>query len=55
MDSAAVIVPIHVHDKVVHSIPVNGPFVVLIENSCMMFGVLAPDELDAKVVDTKSE
>jgi hypothetical protein len=54
VDPAAVIVPIHVHAEVVHSIPVNGTFVVFIEIFCKMFGMLPPNVLDTKVVDTES-
>ncbi len=53
MDSAAVVVPIHVHAKVVLSIPVNGKVVVYVENFYKMFGVLLPNVLDAKVVNTE--
>ncbi len=55
VDPAAVIVPIHIHAKVVHSVLVDGTFVVLVENSCKMFCVLPPNVLDAKVIDTDSE
>jgi hypothetical protein len=55
LDPAAIVVPIHVHAKVVLSVPVNGTFVVFVENFCEMFGVLPPNVLDAKVVDTESE
>ncbi len=51
----AAVVPIHVHAKVVHSILVNGTFVVFGENSCKMFSVLPPNVLGAKVVNTESE
>jgi hypothetical protein len=33
VDPAAVVVPIHVHAKVVRSAPVEGTFVVFVENS----------------------
>jgi hypothetical protein len=46
MDPAAVIVPIHVHDEEVRSIPVNGTFIVFIENFREMLGMLPPDVLD---------
>ncbi len=55
VDPTAVVVPIHAHAKVALSIPVNGTFVVFIKNFCGMFGVLPPNVLDAKVVDTESE
>jgi hypothetical protein len=55
MDLAAVVVPVYVHAKVVISIPVNGTFVVFLENLHKMVGVLPPNVLDAKVVDTESE
>jgi hypothetical protein len=53
MDPAAATVPIHA--KVVRSVPVNGTFVVFVENICKMFGMLPPNVLDAKVVGTESE
>ncbi len=55
LDPAAVVVPIHVHAKAGLSVPVNGTFVVFVENLCKMFGVLLPNVLDAKVVNTESE
>ncbi len=55
MDLAAIVVPVHVHAKVSVSIPVNGTFVVFLENLCKMVGVLLPYVLDAKVVDTESK
>ncbi len=55
MDLAAVVVPVHVHAKVLVSIPVNGTFVVFLKNLCKMVGMLPPDVLDAKVVNTESE
>ncbi len=51
----AVVVPVHVHAKVLVSGQVNGTFVVFLENLCKMVGVLPPDVLDAKVVNTESE
>ncbi len=51
----AAVVPIHVHAKVVCSVPVDGMIVVFIENICSMFGMLPPNVLDAKVVGTESE
>ncbi len=51
----AIVVPVHGHAKVLVSIPVNGTFVVFLENFCKMVGVLLPNVLDAKVVDTESE
>ncbi len=32
VDPAAIVVPIHVHTKVALSIPVNGTFLVFVEN-----------------------
>ncbi len=55
MDPAAVKVPVHVHAKVAFSVPVNGTFVVFLENFCDMVSVLPPDVLDAKVVNTESD
>jgi hypothetical protein len=55
VDLVAVVVPVHVHAKVLVSIPVNGTFVVFLENLCKMVGMLPPDVLDAKVVNTESE
>jgi hypothetical protein len=55
MDLVATVVPVHVHAKVLVSIPVNGTFVVFLENLCEMVGVLPPNVLDAKVVNTESE
>ncbi len=55
MDLAAVVVPIHVHAKVAHSIPGYGTFLVFVENFCEMFGMLPPNVLDAEVVDTETE
>ncbi len=54
MDPAAGIVPVHVHAKVVLSIPVDGTFAVFVENFCEMVGMLPPNVLDAKVIDTES-
>ncbi len=51
----AIVVPVHGHAKVSVSIPVNGTFVVFLENLCEMVDVLLPDVLDAKVVATESE
>ncbi len=51
----AVIVPIHVHAKVVLSVPVNGTFVVFVESFCEMVGMLPPNVLDAKVINIESE
>ena len=55
MDLAAVVVPVHVYAKVLVSIPVNGTFVVFLENFCEMVGMLLTNVLDTKVVATKSE
>ncbi len=55
VDPAAVLVPINVHAKVALSVPVNGIFVLFVENICKMVGVLPPDVLDAKVINTESE
>jgi hypothetical protein len=55
VDPVAIVVSIHVHARVVYSVPVNGTFVVFVKNSCEMFGVLPPNILDAKVVDRESE
>jgi hypothetical protein len=55
MGPAAIVVPVHVHAKVAFSVPVIGAFVVSLKNVCKMVGVLPPDVLDAKVVDTESE
>jgi hypothetical protein len=55
MDLATVIVPVHVHAKVSVSIPVNGTFVVFLKNLRKMVGMLLPNVLDAKVVNTESE
>ncbi len=54
MDLAAVVVPFHVH-ATVSAIPVNGTFVVFLENLCKMVVMLLPNILDAKVVNTESE
>ncbi len=51
----AIVVPVHVHAKVLVSVPVNGTFVVFLKNLCKMVGVLLPNVLDAKVIDTESE
>ncbi len=51
----AIVVPAHGHAKVLVSVPVNGTFVVFLENLCKMVGMLMPNVLDAKVVDTESE
>ncbi len=51
----AIVVPVHGHAKVLVSIPVNGTFVVFLENFREMVGVLPPDVLDAKVINTESE
>jgi hypothetical protein len=55
VELVAVVVPVHVHDKVLVFIPVNGTFLVFLENLCKMVGVLLLDVLDAKVDDTESE
>jgi hypothetical protein len=51
----AIVVPVHVHAKVLVSTPVNGKFVVFLEDLCKMVGVLPPSIFDAKVVDAESE
>ncbi len=51
----AIVVPVHVHAKVLVSVPVNGTFVVFLKNLCEKVGVLSPNVLDAKVVKTESE
>ncbi len=51
----AIVVAVHVHAKVSVSVLVNGTFVVLLENLCKMVGVLPPNVLDTKVVNTESE
>ncbi len=55
MELAAIVVPVHGHAKVLVSIPVNGTFVVFLENLREMVGVLPPDILEAEVVNTESE
>jgi hypothetical protein len=55
VDPAAIIVPVHVHAKVAFSVPDNGTFVVFLENFCEMVGMLLPNVLDAKIVNTESE
>ncbi len=55
MDLVAIVVPVHVHAKVLVSVPVNGTLVVFLENLCEMVGVLLPNLLDANVVNTESE
>ncbi len=55
VDPAAVVVPIHVHAKIALSVPVNGTFVVFVENFCETVGVLLPNILDAKVINIESE
>jgi hypothetical protein len=55
MDLASIIVPVHVYAKVLVSVPVDGTFVVFLKNLCEMVGMLLPNILDAKVVDTESE
>jgi hypothetical protein len=40
---------------VVLSVPVNGTFVVFVENFCQMVGVLPLSVFDAKVINTESE
>jgi hypothetical protein len=54
-DIAAIVVLVHVHAKVAFSIPVNGTFVVFLKNFCKNVGMLPPNVLDTKVVDTESE
>ncbi len=51
----AIVVPVHVHAKVLVSVPVNGAFVAFLKNLCKMVGVLLPNVPDAKVVNTKCE
>jgi hypothetical protein len=55
MDLVVIVVPVHVHAKVLVSIPVNGTFVVFLEDLREMVGVHPPDVLDVKVVNTESE
>ena len=55
MDPTAIVVPVHVHAKVSLSVPVNETFVVFLKNLCKMVGMLPPNILDAKVVNTESE
>jgi hypothetical protein len=55
MDLVAIVVLVHDHAKVLVSAPVNGTFVVFLKNLYEMVGVLLPDVLDAKVVDTEIE
>jgi hypothetical protein len=55
MDLVAILVPVHGHAKVSVFIPVNGTFVVFLANFCEMVGVVPPDVLDAKVVNTEIE
>ncbi len=55
MDPAAVVVPVHAHAKVAFSVPFNGTSVVFLENFHKIVGMLPPDVLDTKVVDTGSE
>ncbi len=55
MDLVAIEVPVYCHAKVSVSVPVNGTFVVFLENLCEMVGVLLPIALDTKVVNTESE
>ncbi len=55
VDPAAIVVPIHVYAKIALSIPVNGTFVVFVENFCKMFGLFLPAILDAKVDNTESD
>ncbi len=51
----AIIVPVNFHAKVSVSVPVNGTFVVFLENLCKMVGVLLSNVLDVKVINTESE
>ena len=55
MDLVAIVVPVHGHAKVLVSISVNGTFVAFLENLCKMVGMLLPNVLDAKVINTESE
>ncbi len=55
MDLVAIVVPVHGHSKLLVSVPVNGTFVVFLKNLCKMVGMLLPNVLDAKVVNTESE
>jgi hypothetical protein len=55
VDPVAIVVPIHVHAKVALSVPVNGTFIVFVENFCEMVDVLPPNVHDAKVINTDSE
>ncbi len=55
MDLVAIVVPVQVHAKVLVSIPVNGTFVVFLKNLRKMVGMLLPNVLDTKVVDTENE
>ncbi len=55
MDLVAIVVRVHVHAKVLVSVPVHGTFVVFLKNLCKMVGVLPPDILYAKAISTESE
>jgi hypothetical protein len=55
MDLVAVVVPVHVHAEVSVYVPVNGTFVVFLDNLCKMVGMLPSNVLDAKVGNTESE
>jgi hypothetical protein len=48
VDSAAIVVPVYVHAKVALYIPVNGAFLVIIENFCEMVGCSRPTYLIRK-------
>ena len=48
-------VPIHVHPNVVHSSPIDGADIVLIENLSEMVGMFFADIFYAKVVDAEGE
>ena len=55
MDPAAIVVPVHVHAMAAYSVPVNGTFVVFLKIFWKIAGVLPPNVLDAKVINTESE
>jgi hypothetical protein len=55
MNLVAIVVPVHDHAKVLVSIPVNGTFVLFLENIRKMVGVLPSDVLYVKAVGTESE
>jgi hypothetical protein len=49
MGLVAIVVPVYVYAKVLVPVPVNGLFIVFLENLCKMVGGLPSNVLDVKL------